>query len=380
MDEPAHWTTYRTATWLGGKREAMRQAFGFVAPAAEGCTSSELRDDLALMGKYIERNLLPDGRPRYAQMPITGTQFDHGSAARVIFTLASWFAAARVLRRPDWQEIAKNGIRQCLDKSQPTQSRDGDEQYGPMADCMLLLASGAAGLDSSALVRKLFGRVDSLLGADGIICPPGQPVRAERDNDYLPNVAALALARLCVPAPSNLRRRLEQCHLFQRQRFRNLHNWGQAGWLPQACAELHGITGDEQFAETAFEVADWCIDHQVAATGAFLTDLAPGGPTFHTAFVAEGMADAWRLALGRGDKERAERYERSWHAAMRFARQLVIRPVDAPYLRRPSESIGGVRQGPTNSFVRIDFVGHLMAAITKGLQVPASPRRGARRQ
>jgi CheY-like chemotaxis protein len=43
------------------------------------------------------------------------------------------------------------------------------------------------------------------------------------------------------------------------------------------------------------------VERQVAATGAFLTDLAPGGPTFHTAFVAEAIADAWELARAVGD-------------------------------------------------------------------------------
>jgi hypothetical protein len=128
-------------------------------------------------------------------------------------------------------------------------------------------------------------------------------------------------------------------------------------------------TGEPVSAATAFEVADWCLTRQVQATGAFLTDLAPGGPTFHTAFVAEAIADAWEVALACDEQERARQYGAAWWSAMRFARQLIIRPVDVPCLADPDRTIGGVRGSLTSSTIRIDYVSHLAIALAKGLSL-----------
>src|SRR4029079_1576481 len=108
-----------------------------------------------------------------------------------------------------------------------------------------------------------------------------------------PNAALLAVSAYRGPREPGLARSLELYRACQLRRFQPLPGWGQAGWLPQSAAEVFRQTQAQEFAETAWEVADWCLDRQVEASGAFLTDLAPGGPTFHTAFIAEGIADAW---------------------------------------------------------------------------------------
>lgn len=127
------------------------------------------------------------------------------------------------------------------------------------------------------------------------------------------------------------------------------------------------MTQDAAYAHSVFHVADWCLENQVHTTGAFLTDLGSGGPTFHTAFVAEGIADAWATAVLVGDCERARRYRRSWFCAMEFCRRLIIRTSDEPWLRNPRGSVGGVRGSLTTSTVRIDHVSHLAIALSKGL-------------
>ena len=142
-----------------------------------------------------------------------------------------------------------------------------------------------------------------MLRPDGSIHPDGQPVRMERDNDFLPNAAILALASYSGTA-EGVAGRLEPYRAWQLRRFRLLHRWGQAGWIPQACAEVFRATNDPIYATSAFEVADWCLNWQATATGAFLTDLSPDGPSFHTAFIAEAVADAWELALAFNDAVR----------------------------------------------------------------------------
>jgi len=369
---PANWTTYRTATWLCQKNGAVPHVFGFAGPPAGPCDVAALGEDVALMGQYIDRNLLSTGLPRYAQTPVPGWRWDEGSPARGIHGLLGLVLAGTLAGRADWRQRGEQGIQRCLDAVEVSPGaggglRLGGRRCGPMAECMLLIAATRAGCGGRHVreMSALAARVEAMLREDGSIHPDGQPVRMDRDNDYLPNAAILALTLHHANVPG-LATRLEPHRSWQLRRFRLLHTWGQAGWLPQACAEAYFATGDRGYATTAFEVADWCLDRQVQATGAFLTDLAGGGPTFHTAFVAEGIADAWALALACEDTERAQRYEKSWYAAMRFARQLIIRPADAPCLADADRSMGGVRVSPTGSQVRIDFVSHLILAIAKG--------------
>jgi len=247
-----------------------------------------------------------------------------------------------------------------------------------MTDCILLTAAMRAGQQRRypRHINALAGGIASLFRRDGSIHPNGQPIADDRDNDYLPNAAMLALAVYHAEASISLAALLEPFRAWQLRRFRRLHRWGQVGWLPQACAEAYFATGAEVYVNTAFEVVDWCLDWQVAATGAFLTDLAPGGPTFHTAFIAEAVADAWALAVACDDERRAQLYEKSWYSAMHFARQLIIRPIDAPCLADPERSIGGMRGSLTTSTVRIDYVSHLILALTKGLHVAMRQRPG----
>jgi hypothetical protein len=286
------------------------------------------------------------------------------------FGLSGLLAAGQVLSNSNWQVHARDGVRRCLEAVDISTRRlrvDGTP-CGPMAQCELLMSAALSGFQREfpLQLNVLTELISAMLRPDGSIHPDHQPVRIERDNDYLPNAAILALA--CHgEMSSGFAARLKRHCMWQLHRFRRLHAWGQVGWLPQACAALYLATGDISYANSAFEVVDWSLDQQVEVTGAFLTDLSQGGPTFHTAFVAEAVADAWKLAMLCGDHKRIQRYASSWWSAMRFCRHLIIRPVDAPCLADSTRTIGGVRGSLTTSIVRIDYVSHLIISIVKGL-------------
>ena len=88
------------------------------------------------------------------------------------------------------------------------------------------------------------------------------------------------------------------------------------GWHAQAWAAMHELTDHPDQARFVFEIADWALDWQHERSGAFITDLSPSGPSFHAAFLAEGIAAAWRLADRTGDRERASRYANSCAEAL----------------------------------------------------------------
>jgi hypothetical protein len=151
-----------------------------------------------------------------------------------------------------------------------------------------------------------------------------------------------------------------------RRRFRLLRRWGLAVWHMQAWALICEATGDTRYRDFVFEMADWALGWQLEKDGSFVTDLYPSGPSFHTAFVAEGLAAAWRLARGAGDHERAARYAHACRRAASFMSELIIRPDDSYCLRDPDRAIGGVRPARDRSDVRIDFVSHALLALVTG--------------
>jgi AMMECR1 domain-containing protein len=225
-NKPVQWTTYRTASWLEDRTGARAQQFGFSMEPTVRCTAAMLRADVALMGRFLARNLMAGGQVRYAQLPVTGWHTDRGPSERAKLGYEALGQAARILRRADWRRQAESGLR-------------------------------------------------SLSGPD-------------------------------------------------------------------------------------------------------LPDLAADTPTSRLALIAGGLAEAWLLALAHDDWKRAMRYRDSWHSAIRSVRQLIIRSVDAPMLKHPLLSVGGVRSSPTDSMVRIDSVSHLMAAMSKGLQAISQQARVSR--
>jgi hypothetical protein len=188
------------------------------------------------------------------------------------------------------------------------------------------------------------------------------------EHDFLPGVALLALARYAAArgdasAAATLSPQLE----WYRRRFRLLHPWGLVGWQMQAWSAIHALTNNPEAAAFVFEMADWTVDRQQERTGAYITDLSSTGPSFHAAFLAEGMAAAWAAARRTGETTRAARYAHSCREALRFMTRLIIYPEDGFCLHDPDRALGGVRCSLITSYVRIDFVSHTLTAFARSL-------------
>ena len=65
---------------------------------------------------------------------------------------------------------------------------------------------------------------------------------------------------------------------------------------------------------------------------------------------------------------RVERHEQAWEHGMSFIERLVIRAEDAFFSPSPDLAAGGVRATLVSSDVRIDFVGHALLALVKGMR------------
>ncbi|HEX9943606.1 MAG TPA: AMMECR1 domain-containing protein [Thermoanaerobaculia bacterium] len=369
---PCQWATFRTATWVGTKDGAVRRLwFGFPVRGERPRGDGEVRADAALLASYLMRSRGPDGLPEYEYLPIEGRRTRDGTAARVVHALAALDEAGRFLEDPAMTEAARDGLRFCVAH---VGGPAGDAlalpglAAGPMAIATLLetlAGCGEAGLLASA--APLADRLLALLRPDGRI---SERLTGAADHDYLPGAVLLALARYwSAGGAGRCLERLAGAFAWYRRRFRMLQPWGMAGWHTRAWTAVHALSRDPEHAAFVFEIADWALDWQHERTGAFITDLHEAGPSFHTAFLIEGIADAWALALELGDERRAAAYGRSWREAVRFLDQLIIRREDTFCMADAERALGGVRSSRANSDVRIDFVSHTLLALIQGARL-----------
>lgn len=373
---PCHWATFRTAVWVRPKDGPVRRLWlGFPVRGEQELSLDEVIADVALLADYLTRSRGPDGLPEYEYLPIEGRRTRDGTAARVVHALAALDEAGRFLADPALSTAAREGLRffaaHLGGPAGDTLALPGLTS-GPMGMATLLEALADSGeADLLAAAAPLADRLLGFFQPDGRIAErPTGPA----DHDFLPGAVLLALARYWKASGTATgdRRgieRLDGAFAWYRRRFRMLQPWGMVGWQPRAWTALYGLTRNPEHAAFVFEVADWALDWQHERTGAFINDLHPAGPSFHTAFLIEGIADAWTLALELGDNRRADSYARSWQEAVRFLDQLVIRPEDTFCMTDAARALGGVRSSRANSDVRIDFVSHTLLALIQGARL-----------
>jgi hypothetical protein len=274
----------------------------------------------------------------------------------------------RFLQSAALARAARRGLAACLARS--------EELEGVMARCHLLsglAASGDRGLLESG--ERLAHGLRGLLRADGAVSERPSARGLGGDQDFMPGavLAALADFAAAAKAPELVAGLAPQLRWYER-RFELLRPWGMAGWQTQGWSAVHALSGRAEQARFVFELADWALARQSESTGAFVTSLHPAGPSFHTAFLLEGIAAAMRTAARAGDEARARRYREAWEKGLGFMDRLVIREDDAYCMAEPSRAIGGTRGSLSSSVVRIDYPAHHVLALVKGLEAGSSSR------
>ncbi|HEX3470097.1 MAG TPA: hypothetical protein VHT28_02830, partial [Silvibacterium sp.] len=282
--------------------------------------------------------------------------------------------AASVLGNDEWAAIARNGLQVCVDQLTTAHQGVSLEAKGrpksAAADCELLaaLASWLPATLEQPAVFSLVQQVLTFFKADGMISDLAPGFRAGTDHDILPGVALVALGRYARHAGScNEAAHLEEQLAWYRRRFRLCRSWAMIGWQMQGWSVLWDVAAVRGARDFVFEMADWAISLQLDKNGAFLTDLAVAGPSFHTACVAEGVVEAWRLAAAAGQSERAERYANSWRRSIDFMGSLTVEEIDGDLLPNPRRALGGVRPSLSDSRLRIDYSAHLLRALVRGM-------------
>ena len=337
------------------------------------------------LGAWMLANLGADGGLPYKYWPSRGEDSPADNAIRRFLATIALTRLGEVRGSAEIRDAARRNLRYNLNR-----------YFHPLADGRAVVVEstgaklGAAALAALAilesparvefpteldmLAKGVNSMFDDRLGFRTFFFP------AERDGQNWNFYSGEALL-FCAEA---LRRRspfappLDKCmKAFEacRDRHREQRNPAFVPWHTQACTALYAVTRERRLADWIFEMNDWLLPMQQwdgiddDARGRFYDpNRRHFGPPHasSTAVYCEGLADAAALAREVGDRARTASYQRAVERGMRSLRQLQFRDErDAFYVARRNRVMGALRTTVYDNAVRVDSVGHALAAVLK---------------
>ena len=137
-----------------------------------------------------------------------------------------------------------------------------------------------------------------------------------------------------------------------------------------ALNELYAIRPERDYADFAFEMADWLIEKQYlqdAPEPEYVGGYRPNVPTVAAASRTEGVCDAYVLARNLEDEARAAAYEKSMLLASSFLQRLQYTRENTRHLPRPEIPMGAFFGRLGTTVARIDYTQHCISAMIKTL-------------
>ena len=354
-------------------------------PSSGEDRAADLADGI---GRWMIRNLSPDGALPYKYWPSRGTESPADNAIRRFLASSSLARLGELRGSAELREAARRNLRFNLKRYftelgggrgaivEPTGAKLGAAAVAGLAilesrateefsEELALLAAGVASL------------ADDTLGFRTFFFPP------ERDGENWNFYSGEALLFWAETARRGLSfaPTLERCAAaFERCRARHLRKRNPAfvPWHTQACASLFAQTEQRDFADFVFEINDWLLPMQQwegldpDLRGRFYDPRRPEFGPPHAASTGaylEGLADAAALARALGDQRRASGYERAVQRGLRSLRQLQFRDErDAFYVSRKKRVLGALRTEAYDNAIRVDSAAHALAAAIKVLR------------
>jgi hypothetical protein len=367
------WTAYDTAGWIVANGEGRRLEYGL--PIHNGFAAANRDQCVALAGEiagHVLKMRADDGIPAYSFHAWTGRDAGTGpgTSTRILIAAGGLLECAPYLRA-DIRGAAEQLVNLFTPEAGPSSPRRNLQwDSGSEAQLLRCLAVLPASPDRGDAISALAHRLRRLIRGDGAIYATG-PKRLAADLDILSGLLVLALCEASKGAPETLEGMdLSPTLAFYRRRFALSHPWSMVWWHAQAWLAAT-IPGARQF---GFELVDWALARHSHSSGAFVIDtLPPYRNSFLTACVLEGVADAWRAATEIGDGQRAAEYATAWRRGMTFVERLVVRPGDEFFIPNGARALGGVRPTLVSSDLRIDYAGHALLALAKGLNATDTP-------
>ena len=377
-EPPYYWVRYDTATWIASE-EGVSSTIGGFAPRQNALPPvAELVTNLGKLHlQYLLKHLKEDGTFYSGYQPFHNRLYESDDLARQ--SHGAWVLArvAGVFR----DDEVKAAVNRVIDALLAKVVRDGGDlwlkvqnEISTVAETSFLLLA-LSNLPENDLRRELMKDLAATLWRcielpHGRIITHHDPDDPSLDayQDYFPGQVLLALAVACEANVSEIdQERLRRSFQYYRHRFRYKRHFGQVTWLMQAFSRWWKVTGETDFANFVFEVADWLLGYQQDKTGGFINDHQPGAPGYTTAVYLEGIAAALRVATSLADHQRSRSYSDSLEKGFAFLDRLIIQERDQSILPNPDFAFGGLRQGIHYSEIRTDFVQHSLSAILEFL-------------
>jgi hypothetical protein len=229
---------------------------------------------------------------------------------------------------------------------------------------------------------RLLNGIASLQQADGSFRTHFPSAVASGSQDYYPGEALLAVAKHYAQVrEAEWRNFCDKSFPFYVDYFRSTRSPMFVPWQSQAWGQMARTTRLQRYADFVFEMSDAVVITQVVYADPTLA-IYRGGFDVHgvgrtgvsTAVYVEGLVEAAKTAEVMGDKKRAERYRQVIQRAVRFVIQLRFRREECFYVQSLHDVVGGVRNAPAGSSIRIDNMQHALSALL-GAQEVLAPRK-----
>ena len=149
-----------------------------------------------------------------------------------------------------------------------------------------------------------------------------------------------------------------------REHFMNAPKTAFVGWQIEAWARLAQALSRDDFAQFAFQQADWLAKKQIS--GDVVKSFAGGfrkgdeDPGFSTVVYTEALIAALRLAHHANDIARQRKYSAAVRAGLAFCAQLQLDMIPDAFFPNPHKRHGGIALGLTELNVRCDVVQHFI--------------------
>jgi hypothetical protein len=298
-EPPYNWCRFDSATWFAGSEGVWATIGGFATPRPDLPPINELSAKLGKLHlRYLLKHLRDDGTFYSAYQPFHNRLLEHVDVARLAH--GAW-----VLSRTEEKNAAGRVIDTLVEKLVHEEDQvwlTRDNESPSVAELSFLLLA-LINLPDSDLRRSLIKDLANTLWRC-VELPHGRiATHKNRDTpsldafqDYFPGQVLLALATACEANVSTIdEERLRRSFQYYRHRFRYKRHFGQVTWLLQAFSKWWQVTGERQFADMVFEIADWLLGYQQDKTGAFINDHQSNTPGYTTGVYLEGIAAALQI-------------------------------------------------------------------------------------
>ncbi|MCP4246767.1 MAG: AMMECR1 domain-containing protein [bacterium] len=382
---------FRTQHWHetsdgGTDGQVIELPRGLVPISPADVTRETLTDAIDRLVAYMIYRQLPSGLFSYQYEPSVDAYTDDDNLVRqagVVWSLARY---AKVSGHSAPAAAAELGLKRLLNRVADLPDEPGAafiaglggrHKLGVTALTGLALYEHPMGEQHRPVRDRLLAGVYDRQTDSGMFLTVFPPVRRMSSKYYFPGEALLLIARAYEDQPT--RQALEAFNkgfAYYRELWRTDPTPPFAAWHIQAFARMAVVTKRRDFADFAFEMADWLAAKQYDESNCPWPELHGGIEAYvdarvgvATASYLEGLTDALSLARRFEDDVRRARYERAVRLAARFVMQLQVQPVEAYYVPSRQDAVGGIRTSPSDNRLRIDHCQHALMALMKTRQV-----------